>query len=103
MKACPRMMMGEGGEPIMFCTPHPAVLVGNLALPSPAGGEGAVIGAQSPSAPSQPPARMQRHDAAGHALETGPGESGIAYHLRERLGIREAADRFDQIAIGFAV
>src|SRR4051812_18015005 len=52
---------------------------------------------------SQPPARMQRHDAAGHALEAGPCEAGIAHHLRERLRMREAADRFDQIAIGFAV
>src|SRR5215475_10213138 len=55
------------------------------------------------STPSQPPARMQCHDAAGHALEADPGEAGIPHHLRERLRTREAADRFDEIAIGLAV
>src|SRR4051794_8803527 len=59
----------------------------------------AITGAQSPSPPSQPPARMHRHDAAGHALEAGPGEAGITQHLRERLGMWKAADRFDEIAI----
>src|SRR5262245_51919636 len=85
----------------MAYSPHPAVLVGNLTLPSPAGGEGAVMGAWPPS--SQPPARVQRHDAPGHALETDAAEARVAHHLRERLRVREAADRFDEVAIGFAI
>src|SRR5262245_63557374 len=52
---------------------------------------------------SQPPARMQRHDAAGHALEADAAEAGAAHHVGERLRVREAADRFDQVAVGFAV
>src|SRR5262245_14989341 len=46
---------------------------------------------------------MQRHDAAGHALEADAAEASAAHHLGECLRAWEAADRFDQIAIGLAV
>ena len=36
---------------------------------------------------SQPPARMQRDDAAGHALERHAARSRRAHHLGERLGL----------------
>src|SRR5712671_8205829 len=94
-----------------------SLLLTPLPVPPPQAGEGALWQGSSsrkscarvsvreiaPVPRSQPPARMQRHDAAGHALEAGPCEAGIAHHLRERLRMWEAADRFDQIAIGFAI
>src|SRR4029453_134738 len=46
---------------------------------------------------------MQRHDAAGHALEADATEARLPHHLGERLRAREAADRFDEVTGRLAV
>src|SRR5712691_7752801 len=51
----------------------------------------------------EPPARMQRDDAATHALERDAAEAGRAHYLGKRIGPRKPADRFDQVAIGLGI
>src|SRR5262249_54028880 len=52
---------------------------------------------------SQPPARGQRGEASAHALKRHPGQARPPHHLRKGIGSREAADRFDEIAVGVRV
>src|ERR1700726_1794457 len=52
---------------------------------------------------SQPPARMQRHHAAGQHAVADPAKSRRRDHVGEGLRPREAPDRLDEIAIGFGV
>src|ERR1700730_3001320 len=51
----------------------------------------------------QPPARMQSHPPAGQDAMAHAAESRTRNHVGKCLRLREAPDRFDQIAIGFRV
>src|SRR5690348_17040564 len=55
------------------------------------------------SAPSNPPPRMDRRNAAGQVAIGHTREAGRADHLGELLLLGEPADALDQVAVGICI
>src|ERR1700759_1156715 len=51
----------------------------------------------------EPPGGMQRHHASGEQAEAGAAESRRRDHVSESLRARKAAERLDEVAVGFGI